>query len=122
MLAEAMPPKSFFSQLGLHHRDRRAKDSEKSKSKHDVDSRPASSTSQSTTITETCSADISYIPTPPTNVNLNSPQDAAGPASSVHRPAPPQSPVLPPPATSQVPTSTTQPTSSTMSSSPNISE
>jgi len=97
VLVEAMPPKSFFSRLGIHHRDRKAKDSEKSKSKHDVDLRPTSSTSQSTTITETCSADISYIPTPPTNVNLNSPQDAAGPASSVHRPVPPWSPVLPPP-------------------------
>jgi hypothetical protein len=117
-----MPPKSFFSRLGIHHRDRKAKDSEKSKSKHDVDSRPVSSTSQSTTITETCSADISYIPTPPTNVNLNSPQDAAGPASSVHRLAPQQSPVLPLPATSQALTSTIQPTSSTPSSSPNVSE
>lgn len=116
-----MPPKSFFSRLGIHHRDRKAKDSEKSKSKRDVDSRPTSSASQWTTITETCSADISYIPTPPTNVNLNSPQDAAGPASSVHQPVPPRSTVLPPPA-SQVPTSTTQPTFSTTSPSPNISE
>lgn len=117
-----MPLKSFFSRLGTHHRDRKAKNSEKSKSKHDVNSRPASSTSQSTTVTETCSADISHIPTPSTNVNLNSPQDAAGPASSVHRPVPPRSPVLPPPATSQVPTSTTQPTFSTTPPSPNISE
>lgn len=117
-----MPPKSFFSRLGIHHGDRKAKDSEKSKSKHDVNSRPTSSTSQPTTTTETCSADISYVSTPPTNVNLNSPQDAAGPASSVHRPVPPQSPVLPPPATSQVPTSTTQPTFSTTSPAPNISE
>jgi hypothetical protein len=116
-----MPPKSFLSLLGIHHRGRKAKDSDKSKSTHDVNSRPTSSTSQSTTITETCSADISYIPTPPTNVNLNSPQDAAGPASSVHRPVPPRSPVLPPPATSQVP-STTQPTFSTASPAPNISE
>jgi hypothetical protein len=45
--------------------------------------------------------------TTPMNVNLNSPQDAAGPASSVHRPAPQQSPVLPLPAASQAPTSTT---------------
>jgi hypothetical protein len=95
VLVEAIPPKSFFSRLGIHHRDRKAKDSEKSKYKHDLDSRPVSSTSQSTTITEICSADISYISTTLTNVNLNSPQDAAGPASSVHRPAPLQSPVLP---------------------------
>src|SRR5436305_5911811 len=117
-----MPPKSFFSRLGIHHGDRKAKDSGKPKSEHDFRSRPASSASQSTTITETRSADISYIPTPPTNVNLNSPQDAAGPASSVHRPAPPHSPVLPLPTPSQAPTSMTQPTSSTASSSPNVSE
>jgi hypothetical protein len=110
-LAEDMPPKSFFSRLGSHHRDRKAKDAEKSKNKHGADSKPASTTSQSTTVTETYSANISHILTPSTNVNLNSPQDAAGPASSIHRPAPQQSPVLPPQTTSQVPTSTTQPIS-----------
>lgn len=117
-----MHRKSFFSRLGSHLRDRKAEVPGKSKSKHGIDSRPASSTLQPTTIGETCSADISYIPTPPTNVNLNSPQDAAGPVSSVHQPAPSHSPVLLPLATSQAPTSTAQPTSSTTSSPPNVSE
>jgi len=115
-----MPPNSILSRLGIPHKDRKVKDSGKSKGKHDVISRPVSLTSQSTTIGETCSADNSHIPTPPTNVNLNSLQDAAGPVSSVDQPA--SSPGLPHPAISQALTSTTQPTSSTTSSLPNVSE
>jgi len=106
-----MPPKPFLSLLGIHHKPRKAKDS-----------RPTSSRSRSTTIAQTCSADISDIPTVPKDVDLNPPEDAARPASSVHRPTPPHSSVLPLPATLQAPTSTTQPTSSTTSSSPKVSE
>lgn len=117
-----MPPNSILSRLGIPHKNRKVKDSGKSKSKHDVISRPVSLTSQSTTIGETCSADNSHIPTRPTNVNLNSLQDAAGPVSSVDQPASSRSPGLPHPAISQALTSTTQPTSSTTSSLPNVSE
>lgn len=117
-----MPPESFLSRLGIRYRDRKAKDSRKSESQNHVDFRPASSTSRSTTIAGTCSSNIFHIPTPPTNVGLEPPQDAAAPASSVHRLAPPHSPILHPSATSQAPTSTTQPPSSATSSSPKVSE
>ena len=58
-----MPPKSFFSRLGIHHRDRKAKDSGKPKSEHDVHSRPASqaptSTTQPTSSTTSSSPNVS---------------------------------------------------------------
>jgi len=58
-----MPPKSFFSRLGIHHGDRKAKDSGKPKSEHDVHSRPASqartSTTQPTSSTTSSSLNVS---------------------------------------------------------------
>jgi hypothetical protein len=107
-----MPPKSIISRLGIRRKDRKAKDFGKSNGSHDVDSMPASSTSGSTTIAETCSADISNALTPPTNTNPNSPQEAAVLVSSAHRSAPP-------PTTSK--SLTSQPTTYTTSSSPKVS-